>query len=237
MIKRNLRQTNVAQIMRALDPSMIEASRSVAFKSMEETEMHSQFVVNANAMGYSFDNDDRPERIIKSFIASTSAYLSKNKIDKEDEAVALVLTDVSGNFKFAGIVEYHANDTAEDPGNWSYVMTFNEEDLNELEKTKKVKKLLYGDTPFRVVFDKVAYDIGSIQFTQERYMYDACILTVDTLVSVLDAEAVAGEIVDIELPGYFKASVSVEDGEKVFAITPDGHQKSIIKDDGALQVE
>ena len=116
-------------------------------------------------------------------------------------------------------------------------MTFNEEDLNELEKTKKVKKLLYGDTPFRVVFDKVAYDIGSIQFTQERYMYDACILTVDTLVSVLDAEAVAGEIVDIELPGYFKASVSVEDGEKVFAITPDGHQKSIIKDDGALQVE
>ena len=66
-------------------------------------------------------------------------------------------------------------------------------------------------------------------------MFDACILVVDTLVQVLDREAKDGEVVDVELPGYFTASVSVEGGEKVFALTPDGHQKEIIKDDSVLE--
>ena len=224
-------------IVNKIMPVSIHVSAQ-ANKDLEETAYHSQFVVNSNSMGYAAGkDDDRPERITKSFIASTSAYLSKNKIAKTDEAVALVLQDVSGNFKFAGIVEYHENDeNPDEPGNWSYVMTFNEDDLKELEKTKTVKKLKYGDDPFRTVMDKVSYDIGGIQFQQERYMYDACLLVVDTIVQVLDSEAVPGETVDIDMPGYFKASVSVENDEKIFSITPDGHQKSIIKDDGALEV-
>lgn len=204
-------------------------------KTYEETEMHQAFVVNANSAGYTFGDDDRPERIVKAFFASSAAYLSKVKVSKADEAVALVLTDVSGNFKFAGIVEYHENkENPDEPGNWSYVMTFDSKTLDTLEKSKNVKKLLYSSDAFKAVFDKVAYDVAAIQFQHQTYMYDACLLVVDTLLQVLDREAKDGEIVDIELPGYFTASVSVEDGEKVFAITPDGHMKQIIKDDTAL---
>ena len=206
-----------------------------AGKTYEETEMHQAFVVNANSAGYTFGDDDRPERIVKAFFASSAAYLSKVKVSKADEAVALVLTDVSGNFKFAGIVEYHENkENPDEPGNWSYVMTFDSKTLDTLEKSKNVKKLLYSSDAFKAVFDKVAYDVAAIQFQHQTYMYDACLLVVDTLLQVLDREAKDGEIVDIELPGYFTASVSVEDGEKVFAITPDGHMKQIIKDDTAL---
>lgn len=207
-----------------------------ANKSVEDTEYHQAFTVNGNSLGYTFGDDDRPERITKAFFASTSAYLSKVKVPKADEAVALVLTDVSGVFKFAAIVEYHENENdANEPGNWSYVMTLNEDDLADLEKTKVVKKLLYNGQDFKHVFDKVGYDIACIEFQHESYMFDACILVIDTLVQILDREAKDGEIVDIEMTGYFTASVSVEGGEKVFAITPDGHQKEIIKDDSVLE--
>lgn len=205
-----------------------------ACKSYEETEMHQAFVVNANSIGYTFGDDNRPECIVKSFFASTAAYLSKVKVSDVNEAVALVLRDPSGNFKFASIVEYHENEeNPDEPGNWSYVQTFNEEDVEILEKSKHVTRYLYGNEAFKSIFDKVSYDIG-VQFQHETYIYDACLLVIDTLHQVLDREAKAGEVVDIEFPGYFTASVSVEDGEKVFAVTPDGHMKAIIKDDAAL---
>lgn len=205
-------------------------------KSFEETQTSQAFIVNANSLGYTFGEDDCPERIFKSFFAATATYLGKVKVSKEDEAVALVLTDVSGNFKFAGIVEYHENEENKDePGNWSFTMTLNEDDIKAIEKNKELKKYLYGDDAFKNIFDKVSYDVGGIQFEHERYMYDACLLVVDTLVQVLDREAVENEIVDVEMPGYFTASVQVEGDEKVFAITPDGAMKALVKSDVALE--
>lgn len=210
-------------------------TNGVSNKTFEETQTKEAFIVNASSKGYSFDDDSCAERVYKSFIAATSTYLSKVKIAKEDEAVALVLTDINGVFKFAGIVEYHENETdGDEPGNWSYVLTFNEEDVNSVASKKKLTKFLYGDDSFKLVFDKVGYDIGGIQFEHERYMYDACLLCVDSLIGVLDREANDADQVDIVLDGYFVASVAVEGGEKVFAITPDGAMKKIIKSDVAL---
>ena len=207
-----------------------------AGKTYDETEMHQAFVVNANSIGYTFGDDNRPERIVKAFFAASAAYLSKVKVAKADDAVALILTDVAGNFKFAGIVEYHENkDNPDEPGNWSYVMTFDAKTIDTIEKHKTVKKYLYSSDAFKAVFDKVAYDVAAIQFQHQTYMFDACLLVIDTLLQVLDREAKEDEVVDIEMHGYFTASVSVEDGEKVFAITPDGHMKQVIKDDTALE--
>ena len=208
-----------------------------AAKTFEETQMYQQYIVNCDTAGYGFGGDDIPERMLKSFIAATSVYLGKVKVSDPNVASALVLTDESGNFEFAGIVEYHENeenDGTDEPGNWSYVLTFNEDDLKALEAKKKVARYLYGDDAFKLVFDKVAYDIGGISFEHERYMYDACLLCVDTLIGVLDRETNDNETVEIECPGYFVASAAVESGEKVFAITPDGAMKKIIKDDVSL---
>lgn len=232
---KNLKETMFNAMYKNVAYSMGLFNNEGAAKTYEETEMHQAFVVNANSIGYTFGDDDRPERIVKAFFAASAAYLSKVKVSKADEAVALELTDIAGNFKFAGIVEYHENvENPDEPGNWSYVMTFDPKTLENLEKSKSVKKLLYSSDAFKAVFDKVAYDVAAIQFQHQTYMFDACLLVVDTLLQVLDREAKDGEIVDVELPGYFTASVSIEDGEKVFAITPDGHMKQIIKDDTAL---
>lgn len=206
-----------------------------AAKTMEETEMHQAFVVNANSMGYTFGDDDRPERITKAFFASVSYFLSKQKVKKQDEATALILTDVAGNFKFAAIVQYHENEeNPDEPGNWSYVMSFDPKSVENLEKSKSVKKLLFSSSEFTSIFDKVGYDVAAIQFNHSSYIFDACLLVIDTLLQVLDREAKEDEVVEIELPGYFTAAVAVEDGEKVYSLTPDGHMKEVIKDDTAL---
>ena len=208
-----------------------------AAKTFEETQMYQQYIVNCDTNGYTFGGDDIPERMLKSFIAATSVYLGKVKVSDPNVAAALVLTDESGNFEFAGIVEYHENEENKDePGNWSYVLTLNEEDLTDLENTKEVKKYLYGDDAFKVILDKVAYDIGGIEFQKDSFMYACCKILVETIVQVLDAEAVANDTVDIELKGYVTFSVSVEGDEKVYAVTPDGAMKKLIKDDAALEV-
>ncbi len=217
---------NIA-LMRNLVPSI------GANKAYEETEFHQALIVNADSIGYTFDsNDDRPERIVKTFFAGVSTYLSKRKVSKADECVALVLQDISGAFKFAAIVEYFPNtDNPDEPGNWSYTMTLNEDDLTDLEKRKTVRKYLVGDDAFKSIMDKVSYDVGGFVFERDTFIYDACLLIVDTIIQVLDHEAKEGQVVDIEMPGYFVASVAVENGEKIFSITPDGHMKALVKSD------
>ena len=227
-----IKSTGIVNVMKVAR----QYPESFAAKSYEQTELHQALVVNADSIGFTFDNtDDRPERIIKAFFAAIATYLSKRKESKADEAVAFVLQDISGNFKFGAFVEYHINETNPDePGNWSYTTTFNEADLQDLEKRKTVKKYLAGDDMFRQVFDKVSYDVGGFVFERETYIYDACNIIIDSILQTLDHEAIEGQVVDIEMNGYFTASVAIENGEKIFSITPDGHMKALIKSDVAL---
>ena len=204
-----------------------------ANKDISETSLHQTFIVNAAAQGYTFaSDDDYPERIIKTFFSSVAVYLGKKKVSKEDEATALVLQDISGNFKFMACVEYHLNETnPEEPGNWSLMFSFNEDDLHELEKIKAVKIYLFGDEAFKSIMDKVSRDIGGFEYGRETFMYDSCLIVVDTLLQVMDFEAKAGEVVDIEFPAFFTISVAVENGEKVISITPDSYLKGFVKED------
>lgn len=205
-------------------------------KSYEDTMMRQTLVTNADMHGMQFDIDDsRPDRLVKTFFVAVSAFISKRKVSKADEATAFVLQDLSGNFRFAAIVEYHINEqNPDEPGNWSYVMTFNENDLIEIEKRKTVNKFLLGDDAFKSIIDKVAYDIGGFAFDHETIIYESCNLVIDSILQVLDAEAKEGEVVDIDLPGYVTVSVAIENGEKVFSITPNAHLKVLIKSDVSI---
>lgn len=220
------------EIVKVCDPVRMQVNKDAA-----ETELHQAFIVNANASGFTFGDDDRPERVIKSFFISTAAFLSNAKVAKIDQAVALILTDVAGTFKFGAVVEYHENaENPDEPGNWSLTFTFNEEDIEELEKSKSVKKLLYSSTEFKALFSKIAYDVASIEFQHDSYLYDACLMVVDTITQVLERESAITGKADVEFDGCFVASVAVEDDGLVFGIVPDGKLKEIIKDDSSLDV-
>jgi hypothetical protein len=211
-------------------------NQSAANKTLAETEYHQAFIVNATSDGYAFGDDDRPERLVKAFFASTASYLSKKKVSKVDEAAALVLTDMSGAFQFGSVVEYHYNkDNPDEPGNWTYIQTFDQDDIEEIEKERTVKKYLYSAEDFKVIFDKVSYDVSGIQFQHSDYMYTCCLLIINTLKQIMDREAKDKEVVEIELKGYFKLAIGIENGIKVFSITPADHMKEIIKNDIALE--
>lgn len=205
-----------------------------ANKNFDETQMKQTYTVNLSAIGYKFREDDIPERLIKTFFASISTFLGLVKTTNANEASALVFSDISNNFKMAGIVEYHENDNADEPGNFTYTMTFNEDDLVDLEKEKVVKKYNCGDNQFITVFEKVAYDVGGIEMQHSTYIFNTCIIMIDTFVQILDAEAKEGETVDVVIPGYATLSVETQGDEKFFAVTPDGAMKALIKSDIAL---
>jgi hypothetical protein len=143
---------------------------------------------------------------------------------------------MSGAFQFGSVVEYHYNkDNPDEPGNWTYIQTFDQDDIEEIEKERTVKKYLYSAEDFKVIFDKVSYDVSGIQFQHSDYMYTCCLLIINTLKQIMDREAKDKEVVEIELKGYFKLAIGIENGIKVFSITPADHMKEIIKNDIALE--
>lgn len=202
--------------------SMIGVNKSVA-----ETEFHNAFVVNANVKGYAFGDDDRPERINKAFFATVAYFIHAKKVSDENKAVVVVLSDYDTTFKFAAIAKYvlNPNQDSDEGNNWEFTMTFNKSDIEELERQREVIKLDMNSTEFSQMFSKVAFDIACIEFMGD-YTYDACVLVIDTLVQILERE-----MCEVELEGYFIASASVEDDEKILSIEPAGRFKSIAKGD------
>lgn len=236
-MRKLLNETNFKKIMEAkMNNGIIMVNNmNTANKLLEETEAHQAFVVNASSKGYMFGNDDRPERVTKSFFAATAQFLHDTKIKDPKKAVALTLTTVSGEFLFGAVVQYNENkDNPDEPGNWSYITTFDEADIEAIESKRSVKKMLYSDDFFKNVFNTVVHDVGGIVFKDALFMYDACLITIESILQVLDKEAVVGETVNIELPGYFVATVEVDGDEKIFGITPDGAMKEVIKSDADL---
>ena len=204
-------------------------------KDFKDTELLQAFDVNVNAAGFNLP-EGVPEGVVKSWIAATASYLSMMKEANKDVATALVLIDTEGQFKFAGIVKYNANEeNPDEPGNWDFTMTFDEQDVKDLEEERTVKKFYYSDDSFKNVYDKVGYDVGGIEFKHDRYMYDSAIILIDTIKQILDKEAIPGEQVDLEIPGFATFTVGVENDEKIMVATPDGQMKAIVKGDAELE--
>ncbi len=151
-------------------------------------------------------------------------------VKSKDVKTALVVSDLKGNFKFGAIVAYHANENEEIPGNWSFEFTLNEEDV-----PKDAKVYSHIDTQFLRVLATTAKDLHSFRFTSAELVPEIMVLTIDTLKSWLDLNATDGEEKVIEMPGFFTASVAIENGEKIFSITPDGNLKRLVKGDSDLE--
>ena len=152
--------------------------------------------------------------------------LAKSKNNK----VAVAVKDLKGNFMMGAVVEYHTNEIDDMPGNWSYAFTFDETDL------EGATVYLTTDTQFQKQLALTAYGLHRIQFEMEMHIETLIELCVTVLKQWLDMNAKENEVVDVTLDGYFEASVAIENGEKVMAITPDEPIKRIIKGDGGLEV-
>lgn len=172
-------------------------------------------------------NAEDTSKIYDTLMASIAYYLSITK--SKEKKVGFALRDTKGQFKLGGIVEYHKNENEDMQDNWSYVMTFDEADMEDVEVCADINTPDYGYQA-----RNQAFALHGLRFYSNDYYYDMFVECIDTLIEFLDANAREDDVVEVDFPGYFVASVAIEDGKKVFAITPDGAMKRVIKDDAAL---
>lgn len=160
-------------------------------------------------------------------LMAISDFLGQAK--SKESKTALAVKDVKGNLVVAGVVTYHKNEDENMPGNWSYEFTFEEEDL------KGADVRLSTDPHFQKVFQKTLKRLFGLAIDDPLAFQPAIEESINVLKQWLDVNAKETEKVSVEQPGFFEASVSVEDGEKIFALIPDGAMKRLIKDDAAIE--
>lgn len=171
---------------------------------------------------------DRVPKLYDAMIAAITGVLADKK-SKTAGKVAVTITDLKGVLKLAGIVSYHANENEDMPGNWTYELTFNAEDIEGITEIYDM-----NGPEFDLCFRDCIFKMHGIRFFHKDYYRDMLYVAVDTLKEFLDVNAKEDEVVDIDFPGYFTASIGIENGEKVMSIVPGDTMKTAIKSDAIL---
>ena len=153
-----------------------------------------------------------------------------NHVKTTDHPVAYVFESVDSRFISAALVQYFENSDESNPGNWSLVWTFNEEDLPD-----NTLRISVNDPQSHSYIRTAAVDKYSMLFDDVDSLVVCNVYALEQLHKWLDENAKEGTEIVIELDGIFQARVAVENGEKVFAIEPAGEIKNLIKDDAAIE--
>lgn len=179
-----------------------------------------------------FISDADVPRAYKSVFIGATSYLAAVKNTKNP--VALTIEDEEGNFIIGAVVEYNeAPEQEEDvTGNWMYYWTFNKSDIPEDAVIYEIK-----NTQTHSVIRKAVWEHTSARFENTESLINTYIIFYSVLRDYLMDNAVEGDEHELNYPGVFTACASVEDGEKVISVTPDGLIKKMIKDDVALETE
>lgn len=176
-------------------------------------------------------NDTYP--FYKAMILAITELLSNTK--NKEHKVACKVEDTRGNFKFAGIVQYHPNTENENmPGNWSYVLTFDKEDLTDCGEIHNSNDPYFYKHLATAFFQKFDRTFG----VNDCIVHQFIMIMADTLLTWMDANA--GNKPEegknkLEVEGYFEATAELDGDTKVFSMTPSGDMKRLIKNDTAIQ--
>ena len=166
-------------------------------------------------------------KIADVLFTATTKFLAAFK--KKEAPSAFIFEEVNGNFIMGAVVEYHAGKNDKDPGNWSYIWTFDPADIPDTAErfylTDPKVKPSYTDYSLH----KYRYSVFEDQFVPV-YLFMAKMIS-----KWLEDNVVENDIVGVELEGVFQARVAVEDGSVVKSIEPAGEIKVLIKDDASIE--
>lgn len=169
------------------------------------------------------------DRLFSSLCFSIAEFLSAYK--KPDNKISVIIKDEKGNFLIAGIVDYHSNQNEDDDEvnkseNFSFVMTFDEKDCEDCNE-----KYTVFDNQFQVIAQEASKKHSSFTFMTNESIVLVFSAVVEAMKKWLDTNASETEVVSLEIPDVFTASVEVVDGNKIYAIEPIGSCKRIAKGD------
>ena len=153
-----------------------------------------------------------------------------NQAKSKDKATVFTFRKINGDLIAAAMVRFFENEDTNNPGNWSLVWTFDDADIPE-----GALVIDLSDSQTHSYFRAVAGEKYGMRFEDTAAMTDCLTYALIHVKKWLDENAKEGTEVSLEFDGFFQARVAIENGEKVFAIEPDGEIKNLIKDDAAIE--
>jgi len=186
----------------------------MAVKKLMETTLPEIYQRVADEEANQIIDASRTSMIADVAFTAVSNCLSSMKL--KEKPMAFVFEELNGNFNAGAVVKYH--DGGNDSGdNWSYVWTFNREDIpaHQYFNAESGQKYHFSLKDFCIA--------------------DAYSKFFKVLSSWLDENATADETTSIVLDGVFEARVDVDGEEIIKSLEPSGEIKTLIKSDAAIE--
>lgn len=153
-------------------------------------------------------------------------------IKTKEQPVAFVFKKNNDEFIAAAVVQYIENtDDKNQAGAWSYVWTWNQEDV-----PKNAKLVGPEDANLGVYFRGVSKNKYGAAFRDQAAIIEVTRYFLETLSKWLDENAVDTEEIAVEEPGVFQAAIVIENDQRIKSLVPEGEIKKLIKDDSAIEV-
>lgn len=198
----------------------------MAVKKLMETTLPEIYEKVADEEANQIVHASRTPMIAETAFTAVSNCLGAMKL--KEKPVAFVFEELNGQFNAGAVVKFHdgGNDASD---NWSYVWTFNKEDIPE-----DAKIISMTDIPAHQYFNAVSG--AKYHFSLKDFcIADTYIKFFKVLSSWLDDNATPGETTSIVLDGVFEARVDVDGEEIIKSIEPSGEIKTLIKNDAAIE--
>lgn len=195
---------------------------------MKETQMYQTIITEAALVGWDLTPTET-DMLVKVTFNGITDYLALGK-NKTVPQVVLV-QDIKGNNIAFGCVKYVPSEEDEEAGSWEYYWSFDTDDIPENAAVYTI-----DNEAVQKVIAKRGHNMCRMVVGVLNYLSIATVIIFNALKDTLDQQnTVNGESFTIELPGFYEATIAIENGEKVFSITPKEEMKVLIKDDSQLQ--
>lgn len=202
----------------------------MATVNIEESSLVSILVHDVSKKAGGFIPEAVAVKTYKALTIGIAKFLATVKTTKNP--VAFTVTDTEGNFIVGAVVEYTDAPDVEDDitGNWNFFFTFDKNDIPENAMTYDIK-----DKQTHDVIIVAAWEYASAQFQGTDAMITMFVIAFESLRDYMMEAANDGDEYELVYQGVFVARSTIEEGEKVVSLTPDGLIKKMIKDDSALE--
>lgn len=198
--------------------------------TFEESSIPSQFSIDVKDNFGGLWVDTKTADLYRILFSAMADTLKFNQT-KDAKRIGMVMKDDKGNFRLGAILNFQEPEegSEEDSGNWYLEMTFNPEDMTDID----IELDNHSDIFIRCAAEE-ANNIIYGRFRSTDLMYNMFNTAIDSLLKFLDSQAIEGEEVEVVLRGVFTASVVIENDKKIMSIVPGEYIKQIVKNDSAL---
>lgn len=197
---------------------------------VEQSSVPQNFSVICGTIGWDVVGEDSVWWF-KTAMSGITDYLNTVK-NRATPAVVLV-QDLKGNKIIFACVEYVPADNPDEDaeGSWVYYWSWKTEDIPENATIYTVDQEQVQKVILQRGYDLCKMTVPSLSYVGQLTMYMFNIIH-DTL----DQQAVEeGGTWVLEFDGFFEASVTVQNGEKIYSFEPKGEMKMLIKDDASSE--